>query len=524
MGEGKLRVKLAAQTVGKALQASEAAQAIDTLGGRLQVRWDDEASATPMGQLAYFSEYLKLVGVFDAWVADCPLAYTSPNAPDTADVLGTWMLSALAGHRRYAHVAALRADVAGAAMLGIKRILSDDALRRGLLAMACEPERARTWMQGHLMACVRPALKTPWVLDVDTTIKTLYGNQGGGQVSYNPHKPGRASHAIHTYWMSPLRLVLDAAVQPGREHSAAHSLPGLVALLEALPADERPYLVRGDCAFGNAPVMDRLEALGQPYLFKLRQSANVKRLVAKQFKYPHWQDAGQGWQGREDTLQLTGWTHARRVVVLRRPIKGEIVLEHVGANQAAGAPTQQVLLFGDDLEYARPWEYAVLVTDTDYPIAALAQLYRNRADCENGFDELKNQWGLSGFSTQDIERCELSARAVALVYNWWSWYARLAHPSARLEAKTSRPLLLAAVGRMTHHAGQTHLVLTSMHAASKGIKTMIANIRAGLAHILANAPQLQARQRLALLIDYILTKIRACQPPPDSLTPSLGVG
>ena len=113
-----------------------------------------------------------------------------------------------------------------------------------------------------------------------------------------------------------------------------------------------------------------------------------------------------------------------------------------------------MLLFGDDLEYARPWEYAVLVTDTDYPIAALAQLYRNRADCENGFDELKNQWGLSGFSTQDIERCELSARAVALVYNWWSWYARLAHPSARLEAKTSRPLLLAAVGRMTHMPGR----------------------------------------------------------------------
>ncbi len=31
-----------------------------------------------------------------------------------------------------------------------------------------------------------------------------------------------------------------------------------------------------------------------------------------------------------------------------------------------------------------------------------------------------------GYSTHDIERCALSARAVALVYNWWSWYVRLA--------------------------------------------------------------------------------------------------
>jgi len=69
------------------------------------------------------------------------------------------------------------------------------------------------------------------------------------------------------------------------------------------------------------------------------------------------------------------------------------------------------------------WEYAVLVTNSAYALDAFGQLYRDRADCENGFDELKNQWGWGGFTTQDIERCQTSARAVALVYNWWSWYA-----------------------------------------------------------------------------------------------------
>lgn len=42
----------------------------------------------------------------------------------------------------------------------------------------------------------------------------------------------------------------------------------------------------------------------------------------------------------------------------------------------------------------------VLVTDVDYPLEFMGQLYRDRCDGENGFDELKTQWGLSGFITQ----------------------------------------------------------------------------------------------------------------------------
>ena len=36
---------------------------------------------------------------------------------------------------------------------------------------------------------------------------------------------------------------------------------------------------------------------------------------------------------------------------------------------------------------------------------------------------------------------------VALVYNWWSLFTRLSAPNKRIEAITSRPLLLHAIGR-----------------------------------------------------------------------------
>ncbi len=74
--------------------------------GPVQVEWDTGTALTPLGQLPFFIDFLKAAGRFDARVADCPLRYTSPNAPNKRDVLGTAMLSMLSGHKRYAHIAA----------------------------------------------------------------------------------------------------------------------------------------------------------------------------------------------------------------------------------------------------------------------------------------------------------------------------------------------------------------------------------------------------------------------------------
>ena len=151
------------------------------------------------------------------------------------------------------------------------------------------------------------------------------------------------------------------------------------------------------------------------------------------------------------------------------------------------------------------------VCNAHYELHNIGQLYRDRADCENGFDEIKNQWGWGGYSKHDIERCALSARAVALVYNWWSWYVRLAHPKTRLEAITSRPKLLSAVGRLTRHAGQQKILLTITHEAAAQIKRLVANVRAGLDHIRKTAPQLDKPQRWFALVRYIVAQILPAQ-------------
>jgi len=93
---------------------------------------------------------------------------------------------------------------------------------------------------------------------------------------------------------------------------------------------------------------------------------------------------------------------------------------------------------------------------------SFGQLYRDRGDSENIFDELKKPMGLGRLSfTQDLARCRLAARMIALFYDWWSIFVRLVEPDRHMEAITSRPLLLHAIARRVRHARQTTITVAS---------------------------------------------------------------
>ncbi len=90
-------------------------------------------------------------------MSDCPLEYTSPNAPRKRDVLGTILLSVLAGHWRYAHISALRGDGFNPELLGMNKMASEDSVRRALSAMKEEESEVR--LKKHLKASYEPVLE-----------------------------------------------------------------------------------------------------------------------------------------------------------------------------------------------------------------------------------------------------------------------------------------------------------------------------------------------------------------------------
>ena len=81
---------------------------------------------------------------------------------------------------------------------------------------------------------------------------------------------------------------------------------------------------------------------------------------------------------------MKGWSRQRRIIVLRRRVKGEL------ATPSTDEAGQRRLTFVDILPSEELWEYQVLVTSLVEQLGSFGQLYRDRADGENIFDELKN--------------------------------------------------------------------------------------------------------------------------------------
>jgi hypothetical protein len=462
---------------------------IDTPGGRYRAVFDDETPVSPLGPLVFFAQFLRAGGRFDALCADAPLEYRSPNAPAGRDVIGTLLLGILAGHWRYAHLTGLRFDEVAPALLGLGRIVSEDSVRRAVRRL--DQVGGRTWLQRHLQTSYEELLSTLWVLDIDTTVKPLYGRQQGATLGYNPFKPGRPSHVYHTYWVASLRLCLDVEVRPGREHAAGYGLDGLWAQLDRLPRERWPHLIRGDCHYGYEECLVQAETRQVGYLFKVRRTPRAKALI-RELEGLHdlrWQPVGQGWEATQAQLALSGWTRRRRVVVVRRRLQ-----EARGPRAERRRAQQQLpLLTAAGLEVTTcerlDYEYQVLVTNLPHAETTLVALYRERGDAENPFDELKNQWGWAGFTTHAFTACQHTARLIALCYNWWSLYTRLLGPGKHHEALTSRPRLLGGVARQNEHAEQRRLAVRLLHAEADDLKQRIVRVVAFLQDLMATAEQ-----------------------------------
>ena len=508
---------------------AEQLQTVDTLGGRMHVGWDAGAAATPHGQLVFFAEFLAATGVFERWVSACPLAYKSGNAPDKRDVLGTLMLGLLAGHRRYAHITALRGDAVAAQALGMNKVVSEDALRRALERI--DEPASTAWMRPALMHSVREALSKPWVLDIDASIKPLYGRQEGAELGYNPTKPGRPSHALHTFWVGNLRLVLDVQVSSGKQHTSVHAKAALGRLLDELgdgPEGRRPALVRGDSGYGNEGMLLELESRGQPYLLRLRQTANVQRLVAQQFTRQDWsRPDNHGCQMVEDQLQLHGWSKKRRVVIVRFALKGGIARER----RVDGKQLKLDLAGPSVHEGERLWEYAVMVTDAKYPIEAIGQLYRDRADCRlpslqssrlRRVEEPMGPERLHDPRHQPLPDHGPGVRAgLQLV--------ELVLPGGQSEGAHGghhQPPAAAGGGGPGHpQRWANHVVpVTPLHGKANLLKGLIANIRAALQHVKAAAEQFKTADRWAVLLRYVSDRIAPTLGPfkPPAWLPATG--
>ncbi len=197
---------------------------------------------------------------------------------------------------------------------------------------------------------------------------------------------------------------------------------------------------------------------------------------------------------------MQGWTCERRILVFRRKLGEKLVVEEWDS--------AQIWLSGLELGKGKElFEDAVLVTTLpSEDLFMLSQLHRDRAEAENVFDELKNQWGWRGFTTRDLKRSQLMALIVAQIFNWWSLYSRLALPDKHAEATTSRPLFLQGVAPRTERGAQAKLTMTSNHGKAGAVMPTLSGISDLLKEFRKSAEQFAQGERWRLLLRLIFKK------------------
>ncbi len=470
------------------------------LGGEFNLQWDDQTPMTTHAHGALLSQLFQTSGIFARLVDSFPLKLSSPNAPKNASIVGTALLGIINGASRYRHFDNLKGDCTTADVFGIDKFMSSDSVRRNFEKL--DNQKGLEWIWKENLRILEPLIDQDYILDLDPTVKPLYGHQEGAEIGYNPQKRGRPSHCYHTLCLAKARVVLGVTVHPGNDTSGKGSLEMLNNYFQWIGEWRKPKLIRGDVGFGNETMFSCCESNLIPYLFKIKRSSSMKALFKKLLQDADiWEDAGLGWQCTHTRERLQGWSKERDVFFVRRRLEQSPKHKQKAKSQVyvqTEIPGMEYLT-SDDTNFADGYEWHILVSNFDAPKTALPQLYRDRGDCENIFDEQKNQWGWGGFVTQDLKRTAILAGMSAYVSNIWNIFSRLGVSPEYKEAKTSRNLLQQGIAKISCHSRKK--TVTFYTSGKPEISKIYRNITHFLDQI-STATQLTAERRWQLIVYY----------------------
>jgi hypothetical protein len=380
-------------------------------GGAKIVLAETPKAVTPFGGLCSFIAYLQQIG-FGVRVAQAlPFpAPSSPNAIPLAHTFTAFFFAVVTGASRFAHTDWLRGDRALHALLGITRFPGDDTVRAFF----------RRFKQGHIEGFWRPLWQWSLTLvavppagchlDLDSTVFCREGQQEGARKGYNPRRKGRKSHHPLLAVLAEAPFILHGWLRSGNCSSARGVVEFLKEALALAPATLKLQGVRADSGFFADEFLSFLEARALPYTVVARLTGSVKRSCAG-LADSAWTKVDENYSVGEISLQLQGWSAARRFVVVR---------ERVRENKAA---------VGRLLLDVPGYTYRVFVTNRSDAGELIWRDYNGRAGVEQRIEELKHDLSAGGFCVREFFGTEADFLSVLFAFNLLSLYQRQLAPA-----------------------------------------------------------------------------------------------
>ncbi len=302
----------------------------------------------------------------------------------------------------------------------------------------------------------RPGLPRRALLDLDTTVVTVYGRQQRSAVGYNPKRRGSPSYLPLLCFEGQSADVWGGSYHPGNTHPTTVSLRMLQDAFAKLPKKIKKVIVRADAAFFDHEIMGFIEANGAFYVIAAHMMVPIKnRLGGLRYR----RVSPGVWAG-EFRYCPQGWKAPGRFVVIRRSIPEE--------------PTTQLHLF----QMGR-YLYHVFVTNLSWKPLNLWRFYHRRATAELIIRELKAAYALGKVPTNDFAANEVFFQIVLLAYNLLNWFKRLCVPARwqRATLQRMRQGLFSVPAQLVRPAGVPTLRIPAGHAYAQDISNIVGSIK-----------------------------------------------
>ncbi len=390
-------------------------------------------AVTPFGGLSVLIEFLTRIGFREQVRRDLPVHLASPNAIDPGETFTAFLISVVAGARRFAHTALLRADRALHALLGIKRFPTDGTIRnlfkrftQGAVVRFYEPLWA--WQLARV-----PQREGGYSLDLDSTVFERYGKQEGVKKGYNPRKPGRSSHHPLLAVLGEAYFILHGWLRSGNtraDSGVVEFLQEALAKLESLGWIRR---VRADAGFFAQELLKYLEELKLGYIVVARLTPWLKQEAAR---VAEWRALDAIYSVGEFQLKLLGWDRARRFVVVReeiqesKPARGRKLFEVPG------------------------YTFRLFVTNLADPPEQIWRDYNQRACVEQRIEELKSDLAADDFCLREFFATEAAFLGILMLFNLLGEFQRATGMSGYRQPGSLRAQVFlcgAILGRAGHH-------------------------------------------------------------------------
>lgn len=377
------------------------------------------------------------------------------NRYSTSELILALLYPMLVGLGRIESTGILKQNGVFRFLTGLERYPDATTLRRFLLRFSQRGLEA--FLKFH-EAVRKQMLTSPRkiILDLDSTVLTVYGRQEGAEVGYNPKKRGRPSYHPLLCFEGITRDIWDGSFHPGNVHSASVASELLKQAFAKIPSSVREIRVRADNAFFDHEIIEFLKERRAFYAIVAKLSRPVKaKLGSLRFR----QVSGETFAA-EFRYQPVHWKTQERFIVVRRPVPEE--------------PSWQLSLF-----QMRGFTYQAIVTNLPLTPYRVWRFYNDRAEAELVIRELKEAYALGKIPTRIWKANVAYFHLVCFAYNLLNWFKRfcLPEPFRRASLVTIRSKLLAIPGELVRPQGMPLLKLPASFRHQEVFKKTLMQIR-----------------------------------------------